>query len=78
LQEYKPDSKQIEDPYEQSAINNFIMRMVEKSQDCPAPEIQTNVSQAIQIAKSQLEETLVILESQAESGGKTPTRQSHQ
>lgn len=54
------------------------MRMVEKSQDCPAPEIQTNVSQAIQIAKSQLEETLVILESQAESGGKTPTRQSHQ
>jgi len=38
--------------------------MVEKSQDCPGPEIQTNVTQAIQIAKGQLEETLIILESE--------------
>lgn len=53
--------------------------MVEKSQDCPVSEIQTNLSQAIQIAKSQLEETLVILESQTgDQGAKTPTRQSHQ
>ena len=53
--------------------------MVEKSQDCPLPEINMNVNQAIQIAKSQLEETLNILESQTPEGGpKTPTRQSHQ
>lgn len=51
------------------------MRMIEKSQDCPVPELQRNVAQAIQIAKGQLEETLINLENLAnESGSKTPTR----